>query len=117
MHLQDGVSHGPEKVWLDGDHLPVDLGLEGLELLLVALRDDGVEEGSFGFLDLRFFPLVDVVLLDFEIDSLDAFRSAHNFDAAQEVLEIVQHGSGRLSMKLIVSLIKNLSRIEKNINE
>ena len=57
LHLEDGV--------LAEVH-------ETLHLLLVAaVTDGGVEESLLGLLDLRLLPLVQLVLIDLEVNSLN----------------------------------------------
>lgn len=63
---------------------------EGLQLLFVSLSYNGVEEPSLRFLNLWFFPLIDVFLLDLEVDSFDALGAAHDLDATEERFEVVE---------------------------
>ena len=45
---------------------------EAFHLLLVSpVTDGGVEEGFLGFLDLRLLPLLQLVLVDFKVNSLN----------------------------------------------
>lgn len=78
---------------------------KGLQLFLISLRNNWVEEGTLRLLqscfywilehmfcwlywnyktdlNLRFFPLLNVRLVNFEINSFHRFATAHNFDAS-----------------------------------
>ena len=46
------------------------------------------------YLDLWFFPLINVGLFDLKVDALDAPCAAHDLDATEVRLEIVQHTLG-----------------------
>ena len=47
-------------------------------------------------LDLRFLPLLDVLLLDLEVDPLDLLVAAEDLNPAQQRLKVVQHRAGCL---------------------
>ena len=57
LHLKDGVLAEVDKAF----HL----------LLVAAVADGGVEEGLLRLLDLRLLPLVQLVLVDLEVNSLN----------------------------------------------
>ena len=57
LHLEDGVLAEIHKTL----HL----------LLVAAVTDGGVEESLLGLLDLRLLPLVQLVLVDLEVNSLN----------------------------------------------
>lgn len=79
-------------------------------LFIAALRHNRIEEGSLRLLDLRLLPLLNVGVLNFEIDSFDALRAAHNFDAPQKRFEIVQYGAGRFQEACETRLIRHMLR-------
>ena len=97
LHLEDGV--------LAEVH-------EALHLLLVpAVAYGCVEESFLGLLDLRFLPLVELVLVDLEVDSLNLDKTlvssalnwadhyllcSFDFNSPEERLEVVQNCTGGL---------------------
>jgi len=46
------------------------------------------------YLDLRFLPLVDVGLFDLEVDTFNSSRAAHDLNATEIRLKVVQHALG-----------------------
>ena len=54
-------------------------------------RDWTVHDWQEFYLDLRLLPLVNVSLSDLKVDSLDAAGTAHDLNAAQVRLKVVEH--------------------------
>lgn len=70
---------------------------KAFQLLFVSsLIDHTVEKGSFGFLDLRFLPLVNMGLFDLKVDPFYFVATAHDFNSSQVRPEIVQNTTGLL---------------------
>ncbi|PAV62869.1 hypothetical protein WR25_15932 [Diploscapter pachys] len=73
----------------DGVFAEVD---ERFEFTLIApvILQDVEEEGVFGVANLLFAPLFEPTFLDFEVDLLDSLTRAHDFNSAQEWVEVFQ---------------------------
>ena len=71
---------------------------------------------SSSHLDLRFFPLVDVGLFDLEVHAFDAPGAAHDFNAAEVRLEVVENALGFVQ-ELVQSTVKYMNWLAQKDRE